>query len=99
VQEVRGSFRLAAMKYYLPFVAGLLWVLLGLSSPSYAQRAEQQISLSAAVSMVQQRFNATAVKTDTVQEGDQLLYRIRLLSADKSRVWTITVDARTGRIY
>lgn len=56
------------------------------------------VPLSHAVSMVQQRFNATAVKTDTVWEGDQMVYRIRLLSADKSRVWTVRVDAYTGRI-
>ncbi|MGE0113960.1 MAG: PepSY domain-containing protein [Steroidobacteraceae bacterium] len=57
------------------------------------------MSLNEAVSMVQGRFNATAVKTDTVTESGQLIYRIRLLSADKSRVWTVSVDARTGRIY
>jgi len=59
---------------------------------------ERVVALSDAVSMVQSRFNATAVKTDTVTEGGQLVYRIRLLSADRSRVWTVTVDARTGRI-
>jgi len=59
---------------------------------------ERVVALSDAVSMVQSRFNATAVKTDTVKEAGQLVYRIRLLSADKSRVWTVSVDARTGRI-
>lgn len=57
------------------------------------------LSLNDAVSMVQERFNATAVKTDTVMESGQLTYRIRLLSADKSRVWTVSVDARSGRVY
>ncbi len=60
---------------------------------------DQNVPLHDAVSMVQQRFNATAVKTDTVVESGQTIYRIRLLSADKSRVWTVTVDARTGRVY
>lgn len=59
---------------------------------------ERVVALSDAVSMVQARFNATAVKTDTVTEAGQLVYRIRLLSADRSRVWTVSVDARTGRI-
>jgi hypothetical protein len=59
---------------------------------------DRVVALSDAVSMVQSRFNATAVKTDTVTEAGQLVYRIRLLSADRSRVWTVTVDARTGRI-
>ena len=60
---------------------------------------DQNVPLHDAVSMVQQRFNATAVKTDTVVESGQTIYRIRLLSADKSRVWTVNVDARTGRVY
>lgn len=60
---------------------------------------EHVVALSDAVSMVQSRFNATAVKTDTVMEAGQLIYRIRLLSADRSRVWTVSVDARTGRIH
>lgn len=59
---------------------------------------ERVVDLNNAVSMVQERFNATAVKTDTVMEAGQLVYRIRLLSADRSRVWTVSVDARTGRI-
>ncbi len=59
---------------------------------------DSSVPLSSAVSMVQERFNATAVKTDTVMEAGQLVYRIRLLSADRSRVWTVSVDARTGRI-
>lgn len=65
--------------------------------PDY-QLDERVVALSDAVSMVQSRFNATAVKTDTVTEAGQLVYRIRLLSADRSRVWTVRVDARTGRI-
>ena len=60
---------------------------------------DRVVALGDAVSMVQERFNATAVKTDTVMDSGQLVYRIRLLSADRSRVWTVSVDARTGRIY
>lgn len=59
---------------------------------------DSSVPLGDAVSLVQERYNATAVKTDTVLEGGQLVYRIRLLSADRSRVWTVSVDARTGRI-
>lgn len=59
---------------------------------------DRLVDLNDAVSMVQERFNATAVKTDTVTEAGQLVYRIRLLSADRSRVWTVSVDARTGRV-
>lgn len=60
--------------------------------------ASKSVPLSDVVSMVQQQFNATAVKADTVREDGQLVYRIRLLSADKSRVWTVNVDARTGLV-
>ncbi len=56
------------------------------------------MSLDDAVSMVQGRFNARAVKTEAVSDAGQLVYRIRLLSADRSRVWTVSVDARSGRI-
>lgn len=57
-----------------------------------------RVALNEAVSMVQQHFNATAVKTDTVSDDGQLVYRIRLLSADRSRIWTVSVDARTGQL-
>lgn len=60
--------------------------------------AERVVPLNDAVSKVQERFNATAVKTDSVQQSGKLVYRIRLLSADKSKVWTVDVDARTGDI-
>lgn len=93
--------------------AGALCVLIAMSGMSAGVQAqgfaprdslvdrrneERAMPLSEAVSMVQGRFNATAVKTDTVMEDGQLIYRIRLLSADKSRVFTVNVDARTGRI-
>jgi uncharacterized membrane protein YkoI len=65
---------------------------------SGAPRNADVVPLTNVVSMVQERFNATAVKTDTVVEDDQMVYRIRLLSADKSRVWTVRVDARTGQV-
>lgn len=61
-------------------------------------RSGDVVPLTNVVSMVQERFNATAVKTDTVVEADQMVYRIRLLSADKARVWTVRVDARTGQV-
>jgi uncharacterized membrane protein YkoI len=67
------------------------------SSPAFSAGAVS-VSLNDAVAMVQQKFNATAIKTDTVRDGDRVLYRIRLVSADKSRVWTVMVDAQTGQV-
>jgi len=58
----------------------------------------RSVPLSDVVSQVQQQFNATAVKADTVREDGQLVYRIRLLSADKARIWTVSVDAQTGQL-
>src|SRR6267154_770845 len=66
--------------------------------PSVPPETAKSVPLSDVVSMVQQQFNATAVKADTVREDGQLVYRIRLMSADKSRVWTVNVDARTGQM-
>ncbi len=68
------------------------------SSPAVHADGAVHVSLNDAVSMVQQRFNATAIKTDTVRDGDKVVYRIRLVSADHSRVWTVTVDAQTGQL-
>lgn len=67
-------------------------------TPGGDRGLDSSVPLNDVVSMVQERYNATAVKTDTVQEAGQWVYRIRLLSADKSRVWTVSVDARTGRV-
>jgi len=67
------------------------------SSPAFSA-SEQRISLNDAVAMVQQRFNATAIKTETTHDGDRVVYRIRLVSADHSRVWTVMVDAQTGQV-
>ena len=68
------------------------------ASPFSFADSNVKVSLNDAVAMVQQRFKATAVKTDTVQENGHVMYRIRLLSADRSRVWTVTVDAQTGQV-
>lgn len=86
------------MKKLLPTL--LLAFLLGaglISSPAFSAGATP-VALNDAVAMVQQRFNATAIKTETVRDGDKVVYRIRLVSADRSRVWTVTVDAQTGQV-
>ena len=79
----------------------LLIAMLGMGlvvSPISDADPQVRVSMNDAVTMVQQRFNATAIKTDTVRDGDRVLYRIRLVSADHSRVWTVTVDAQTGQV-
>jgi hypothetical protein len=66
--------------------------------PNRGGRAEKVVPLNDVVAMVQERFNATAVKTDSLLQSGVLVYRIRLLSADRSKVWTVNVDAITGQI-
>ena len=86
------------MKKLLPTLLLALLLSAGLECSPAFSATEQRVSLNDAVAMVQQRFSATAIKTDTVHDGERVLYRIRLVSADHSRVWTVTVDAQTGQI-
>ena len=54
-------------------------------------------SLDDAVELAQSRYRAKAVKAETVEEQGRRVQYIRLLSAE-GRVWTVRVDAATGRI-
>lgn len=55
------------------------------------------MSLDRAVEMVQRRYNAKVVRAEETREGEDVVYRIRLLS-DDGRVFTVRVNARTGQI-
>jgi uncharacterized membrane protein YkoI len=55
------------------------------------------LSLDRAVAMVQRRFDARVVRAEETREGEEVVYRIRLLAAD-GRVFTVRVNARTGRV-
>lgn len=55
------------------------------------------ISRDEAVSRAERRYRAKAVKVDTVRNGDSVIYQIRLLNAE-GRVFTVDVDAATGRM-
>jgi uncharacterized membrane protein YkoI len=59
--------------------------------------ADSGISLDQAVSMVEKRFKARVVKTETRHEGDRKVYVLRLLN-DAGRVWTVKVDAASGSV-
>ena len=59
--------------------------------------ADSGMSLDQAVSMVEKRFNARVVKTETRKEGDRKVYVLRLLN-DAGRVWTVRVDAASGSV-
>jgi uncharacterized membrane protein YkoI len=55
------------------------------------------VSLDQAVRMVEEKFRARVVRTETRQEGGRTFYLLRLLS-DTGHVWTVRVDAASGSI-
>ena len=59
--------------------------------------ADSGMSLDQAVSMVEKRFKARVVRTETRTEGDRKIYVLRLLN-DAGRVWTVRVDAASGSV-
>jgi len=59
--------------------------------------ADSGMSLDQAVSMVEKRFKARVVRTETRNEGDRKVYVLRLLN-DAGRVWTVRVDAASGSV-
>lgn len=62
-----------------------------------ARHDRGSVSLDEAVQMAQRRYNARAVKAEIASDGDRRVYVIRLLN-DSGRVWTVRVDAETGRM-
>lgn len=54
-------------------------------------------SLDDAVELAQSRYRAKAVKAETVDERGRRVHYIRLLNSE-GRVWTVRVDAETGRM-
>jgi hypothetical protein len=59
--------------------------------------ADSGMSLDQAVSMVEKRFKARVVRTETRNEGNRKIYVLRLLN-DAGRVWTVRVDASSGSV-
>lgn len=56
------------------------------------------ISKDEAVQKAERKFNARVVKAETVNDGERLVYQIRLLNTE-GKVWNVRVDAATGRMY
>ena len=59
--------------------------------------AREALTLDQAVELVQRRSGARVVKAETVREGEQTLYRLRLLAPD-GRVSAVVVHASTGTV-
>lgn len=45
--------------------------------------------------MAERRFNARVVRAESREEGNRVVYVLRLLN-DSGRVWTIKIDAASG---
>ena len=56
------------------------------------------ISLDQAVEMAQRRYQAKAVRAETIRQGDRRIHQIRLLSAD-GKVRNVRVDAESGAMH
>jgi uncharacterized membrane protein YkoI len=59
--------------------------------------ASAAVSVDQAVRMVEQRFHARVVKTQTQQDNGHTVYVMRLLN-DSGKVWTVRVDAASGSL-
>lgn len=57
----------------------------------------RDLTVDEAVQLVQGRYGARVVRTQTLDEGGRRTYVLRLLSAD-GRVWTVRVDAASGSV-
>jgi uncharacterized membrane protein YkoI len=55
------------------------------------------ISLDEAVSRAERQYRARVVRTDVVDEDGRTVYVLKLLSED-GRVFTVRIDAATGRM-
>jgi uncharacterized membrane protein YkoI len=56
------------------------------------------MSKDEAVQMAERRYNAKAVRVETINSGDRRIYEIRLLNAE-GKVWTVRVDASTRQMF
>jgi uncharacterized membrane protein YkoI len=60
-------------------------------------RAEPRAaSVDRVIEQVERRYKAKVVRADKKRSGDRQIYELRLLS-DEGRVWTVRVDAETGK--
>lgn len=60
--------------------------------------ATTSVSMTEAIRMVERKFRARVVRTETRQEGGHTIYVMRLLS-ESGHVWTVRVDAANGSIH
>ena len=54
------------------------------------------VSIDRVIEQVERRYKAKVVNQKEKRSGDRKIYELRLLS-DEGRVWTVRVDAETGK--
>jgi uncharacterized membrane protein YkoI len=97
------------------FAAIPLFACLGSMDPLFAAQPKQErmlyaemesvafqsggISLDQAISVVQSKYGARVMRANTVEEDGRRVHYIRLMTPDRSRVWTVRIDAATGREF
>ncbi len=71
----------------------------GTQAPSPPQTPPNavRVSMGQAVKMVEARYKARVVRADTLRQGGQVIYVMRLLDRH-GRVFTVRVDAASGTI-
>lgn len=57
------------------------------------------VSLDQAVAMVQAKYGAKVMRANTVNEDGRTVHYIRLIAGDRARVFTVRVDAASGREF
>lgn len=73
------------------------WLAPSVATANGPPEAHPSLSLDAAVELVKKRYEARVVRAEEAKEGDEPVYRIRVLAAD-GRVFTVKVWARSGRM-
>lgn len=58
-------------------------------------KPRREMTLDQAVKMVQRRYDAKVISTETRREGGRTVYRLKLLNKE-GKVWTVNVDASGG---
>lgn len=61
------------------------------------ERSKRNISVDRAIAMAEKRFDARVVRAESREEGERVVYVLRLLN-DAGRVWTVKVDAASGEM-
>jgi uncharacterized membrane protein YkoI len=63
-----------------------------------AASANEAMTMSQAVKMVEQRYHASVVKAETQKLGERTVYALRLFNRPAGKVWTVRIDAASGAV-